>query len=313
MPQHDYTENWDSFPSPIEEDELGGERVGFFFIDLGLAEIAPVADMPNLVRLRLNILQPDENGLPDDREAAVLNEMEDALVTVMASQFDGIYPGRVTVRKGALRPVTEEGAWRPVTEERALRPATESERSFYFYLGKKTSGDEELRGALLATLARVMADFPEYKYECRLQEDPEWKNYLEFMYPEPVQLQSMQNRRVVYQLMQHGDRLTVPRPVEHWIDFKTTQDREAYWNRVNAMGFELLEMSMVEADDDEDDEELRVTLLPPGEYPYSLHITRDDKVDYDSIDACVLPLWGLASEYDGNYDGWETGIVQGEE
>jgi len=272
MPNHEYTENWDSFPSPIGPDECGVERVGFFFIDLGLAEIAPVADMPNLVRLRLNILQPDDNGMPDDQEAAVLNEMEDALVTAVASQFDGIYPGRVTV---------------------------EGERSFYFYIGNRIAGRSTDTADYDKTLARVMADYPDYKYECRLQEDPEWKNYLEFMYPVPVQLQSMQNRRVVYQLMQHGDQLTVPRPVEHWILFKTQYDREAYWNAVNAMGFELLEM----ATDKENEEG----------YPFALHITRDDKVDYDSIDACVLPLWGLAEEHNGNYDGWETGIVQGEE
>ena len=259
MLDNEYTENWDSYPSPVDED-----RVGFFFIDLGLVDIAPIADKPNLVRLRLNILQPDDNGMLDDQEAAVLNEMEDALVTTMASQFDGVYPGRVTI---------------------------EGERSFYFYLGQKTAGYEE-------AFARVMADFPDYKYECRLQEDPKWENYLEFMFPEPVQLQSMQNRRVVYQLAQHGDQLTVPRTVEHWINFKTQYDREAYWNAVNAMGFELLEM----ATDEENDEG----------YSYSLHITRDDKVDYDSIDECVLPLWGLAKEYNGNYDGWETGIVSRE-
>jgi len=36
---------------------------------------------------------------------------------------------------------------------------------------------------------------------------------------------------------------------------------------------------------------------------------REDKVDYDSVDEYVLPLWSLAVEHDGNYDGWETGIV----
>jgi regulator of RNase E activity RraB len=119
------------------------------------------------------------------------------------------------------------------------------------------------------------------------------------MYPEPVQLQSMQNRRVVYQLAQHGDPLTVPRPVEHWIYFKTERDRETYWNRVNAKGFELTEMT-TDAENG-------------GECPYLLRITREDMVDYDSIDECVLPLWGLATELNGNYDGWETGIVGGEE
>ena len=258
MQEHEYTENWDSYPSPVD-----ATRVGFFFVDLGLVEIAPIVDKPNLVRLRLTILQPEETGMPDERESAVLNELEDLLVTTMASQFDGIYSGRVTI---------------------------EGERSFYFYIGVQTAGYDK-------ALARVMADFPGYVYECHLQNDPQWDNYLKFLFPEPVQLQSMQNRRVVYQLSQHGDQSDVPRPVEHWIYFKTKRDREAYWNKVNEKGFELIEMAT-----DRDN---------GGEYPYSLHITRDDKADYDCIDECVLPLWGLATEYNGNYDGWETGVVSG--
>ncbi len=257
--EYDYDENWDVYPSPVDEG-----RTGFFFVDLGLAEIAPVAERPNLLSLKLRIMRPDENGMPVDNESSTLNNIEDSLVTVMASKFGGLYAGRVTI---------------------------EGVRTFFFYIGEKTAGYDK-------TLIAAMADFPDYAFDYDLQEDPAWECYLDFLSPEPVQYQSMQNRRVVMQLMKHGDPLTVPRPVEHWIRFKTEHDREAYWNAVNEKGFELTEMSRFEAGE--------------TDYPYTLRIVREDKVDYDSVDEYVLPLWALAAEHDGDYDGWETGIVNEE-
>ena len=258
MHEHDYTENWDTYPSMVD-----GEQVGFFFVDLGLGDVAPVAGRANLVSLKLKIRRPNADGMPDEDEAATLNDLEDALATAMASKFDGIYAGRVTI---------------------------EGVRTFFFYLGAKTAGYEK-------TLAAAMADFPDYAFDHLLQADPDWECYFDFLSPEPVQYQSMQNRRVVFQLAQHGDPLTAARPVEHWIYFKTESGREAYWNAVNGNGFELVEMSR------QDDE---------TEFPYALRIVREDKVDYDSVDEYALPLWSLAAEHDGSYDGWETVIVTGE-
>ena len=257
--EYDYDENWDVYPSPVD-----GDKIGLFFVDLGLIEIAPIEDRPNLVSLKLKILRPGEDGLPDKSESQTLNDIEDALATTMASKFGGLYAGRVTM---------------------------EGVRTFFFYLGAKTTGYDK-------AVAGAMAVFPDYAFDHLLQEDPEWDCYLNFLYPEPVQFQSMQNRRVVFQLSQHGDPLTAARPVEHWIHFKTESGREAYWNVINAQGFELVEMSKYEEED---------------EYPYRLRIVREDKVDYDSVDEYVLPLWSLAIEHDGDYDGWETSIVQGKE
>ena len=262
MSEYDYDENWDVYPSQVD-----GDKVGFFFVDLGLAGIAPVEEKPNLVSLKLKILQPDENGMPNESESATLNEIEDALVTAMASKFGGMYAGRVTI---------------------------EGVRTFFFYLGEKTAGYDK-------TFAAAMAAFPQYAFDYDLQDDPDWECYSDFLFPEPVQYQSLQNRRVVFQLSQHGDPLTARRPVEHWIHFKTEHDREAYWNAVNENGFELVEMSRYESEDDGEEE---------TEYPYTLHIVRDDMVDYDSVDEYVLPLWALAAEHDGTYDGWETQIVK---
>jgi hypothetical protein len=208
-----------------------------------------------------NFLQPNEKGMPTDLEAEVLNEIDDAMVATVVSQLGGIQAGRVT---------------------------TKGERSSYFYIGKQDVDYEK-------TFAKLLTDYPDYIFAYGSLEDPEWKCYLDFLYPAPIQLRSIMNGWVVRRLVKLGDSLTAPRPVAHWIYFRTQQDREAYWNVVNAKGFELVDMAT-----DEDNS---------SEYPFSLWITRDDKVDLESIDECVLPLWELASEHKGKYDGWETGVA----
>jgi len=245
----------------IRKNKESGKSNYEFMLD-STTTIAPIPDKPNLVLLRINIRQPNEKGMPTNQEADVLDEIENALVAAMESQFGGVYPGRVTV---------------------------EGERWFHFYISTPTAGYEQ-------TLAEVMANYPDYTFACRVAEDPEWKNYFKFLFPDPAQLQSMLNRRVVHELMKQGDQLTVPRPVAHWIYFKTQKDREAYWNVVKPKGFELVDMTTDEENS--------------SEYPHSLWITRNDKVDYESIDECVLPLWALADEHNGNYDGWEAGLTQ---
>jgi regulator of RNase E activity RraB len=45
-----------------------------------------------------------------------------------------------------------------------------------------------------------------------------------------------------------------------------------------------------------------------GKFPYKLHISRIDNVDFDSVDEYVLDLWEFANECNGDYDGWETSI-----
>jgi hypothetical protein len=87
----EYTESWNVYLS-----QLDGERTCVFLVDLGIAQVAPIADKPNLVILRLNILHPEENGFPGEQETIILNDIEDAIQKMAASQFDGVYPGRVS-------------------------------------------------------------------------------------------------------------------------------------------------------------------------------------------------------------------------
>jgi len=116
---------------------------------------------------------------------------------------------------------------------------------------------------------------------------------LEFLYPLPAQFQSIQNQRVLDSLGKNGDKLTKERPVDHWIYFKSATDVDDFLSKIKDDGFEIV-------DNDYD--------VQFGDAPFRLHISRTDKVDYDSIDDYVLYLWKLAGDCNGEYDGWETSV-----
>jgi uncharacterized protein (TIGR01619 family) len=165
------------------------------------------------------------------------------------------------------------------------RLTSDGNRDIYFYLGDITLVDK--------TISDVMVSYPRYSFDYGTKEDEKWGGYFDFLYPLPQQLQSIQNRRVIANLEKGGDKLTKERPVDHWIYFKTEQDKRQFWDKIKNDGFKIVT--------DDHDKSL-------GENPYRLHISRVDKVDQNSVDEYVIHLWKLAGELNGDYDGWETSI-----
>lgn len=232
--------------------------IGSFYIDLGLSKVAPLNDKPNLVWISLKMNNPRDDGLSSSEEFDILSEIEDSLQEFIAKNHNSIYAGRLT---------------------------NNSNRDFYFYMGDTAFYDK--------TISEAMVKFPSYIYDFGIKEDNEWESFFEFMYPNPKQYQSIQNRRVVENLESHGDPLTKERQVDHWIYFKTQTDRENFLNRIKDEGFQIINKDFT---------------ADSSEFPYSLHIARVDNVDLDSVNKYVLNLWELAEECNGDYDGWETSV-----
>ena len=90
-----------------------------------------------------------------------------------------------------------------------------------------------------------------------------------------------------------GDTLTKAREVNHWVYFKTVEDRKMFFAEVSTKGFTLQNERFV------DDAE---------EYPYSLQISRIDSADSESVNDYTMYLYRTALEYNGDYDGWETSV-----
>jgi uncharacterized protein (TIGR01619 family) len=165
------------------------------------------------------------------------------------------------------------------------RLTSDNHRDFYFYFGETKNYEQ--------TVSEVMQNFSDYKYGIGTKIDKEWDGYLNFLFPLPEQYQRIQNRKVVDNLVKNGDKLEAKREVMHWIYFTNENDRENFIKKIGAENFKVEEKNKINEN---------------KEFPYNLRISRIDKVDYENIDEYTIYLWKLASENNGEYDGWETSV-----
>ncbi|MBE2256068.1 MAG: DUF695 domain-containing protein [Ignavibacteria bacterium] len=234
------------------------DKLGVISVDLGLGKIASIADKPNVVWISLKMNNPNEEGLSSEDENGILIEIESELQEKIKSKHYASYVGRLT---------------------------SAGYMDFYFYIGDTLLYDK--------TISDVMITFPNYSYEYGTKEDKEWSGYFDFLYPLPQQLESIANKKVIEQLIKHGDDLTSSREVFHWIFFKSESDIDLFLDKIKNDNFTVESKNMLESSD---------------EYKYSLVIKRVDKVDLMSVDEYVFYLRHIADEAGGFYDGWETSI-----
>ena len=167
------------------------------------------------------------------------------------------------------------------------RYTQDGKRDFYFYTNDTSHYEQYIKS--------VLQNFPSYTWTVSASRDAELSNYLNVLYPTQKEMEHIQNRRVVDDLRQKGDALTAARKVDHFIFFKTEADRKKFARAVQDSGF-VVENAGKE--------------IGVKDRPYSLHISRTDKVDYNSIDKVSIYLWELALHHFGKYDGWETFVVK---
>jgi len=166
------------------------------------------------------------------------------------------------------------------------RYTSNGKRDFYFYTNDTSSCHSHVE--------KIVKPY-QYRFTVLCKDDPQLSNYTYTLYPTQVELQRIYNRRMIDHLVKAGDQLTAPRVVDHLLFFKTDDDRRKFAKEVI---------------------EKRFTVIGAGEekgvkeQPFSLEISRVDKVDEDSIEEVSLYLWELALKYGARYDGWETFVVK---
>jgi len=161
------------------------------------------------------------------------------------------------------------------------RLTSDNRRNLYFYFDEHTLYDK--------IISEVMVAYPNYEYDFGIKEDAGWTVYLDFLYPLPSQYQGIMNRRVLINLEKHGDNHDLPRKVDHYVYFNTENDRLNFIDNIKDDGF-VIEHTDVKEDG--------------KDYPYSLHLTKIDKVDYNSINKVTVSLLEKAENFNGYYDGW---------
>jgi len=159
-------------------------------------------------------------------------------------------------------------------------------RDFYFYASTAENWSKQVDAFMRA--------FPAYRYECSGRADPRWSVYRELLYPSDEDLQRIGNRRVCDSLANHGDALEVARPIDHFIYFSQEAARAAYAEAVTKLGCRI-EQHIEPSDSDQ---------------RLGLRISNVGVPSLAEIDGLTLPLWRLAREHGGDYDGWGCHAVK---
>lgn len=228
-------------------------------VNLGVRDSVPDPSRPCLLWVFVILREPRDDGLSDSKEAPILQEIEDELSKAFKDNLRAEQVGHIT---------------------------TSGRCEFYFY-GPRS-------GQLEQVVTDVLEKFPGYKHQHGAEDDPDWRHYVDVLYPSAEDWQQIQNRSVLQALQDEGDPLTRPRVVSHWSYFKSTADRNRFIAKAVGAGFKVADQS--ESDD------------PAAELRCGVMLERVDRVDWNSINKITLELFRLANELGGEYDGWETSI-----
>lgn len=249
-----HQEDWAAYLTTIEND-----KVGSIVVDLGLKKAAPISTKLNRLRIDIKIKNPRPNGLPSDPEFGILGEIDDRLSSDLKINNGAVFAGHLFC---------------------------EGMMSLYLYISDETSFKE--------TVSEAMSHYPDYAYTSKVDREEKWESYNDFLYPLPIQMQSIQNGRVVENISSQGDSLKKERNVVHWIYFKKEADRERFIASLEGLDFTV--------------ESKHKTSV--GDSTFVLQLSRHDKVDHQSVDSYTLDLWQKANDAGGEYDGWETEVVR---
>ena len=231
--------------------------------NLALIEVAPLEGLTQRLQFYIKMQNPRPDGLSSNEEYPILCDIEDAIGE--KAEATGAVSAGVVKSEGFLE--------------------------LWFY----TQNAE----ALAKTCEEALQAFEGYQSGYNIAEDPEWEDYFGFLYPDEFSYQTMQNRKVLMQLEKNGDKMEVPREIDHFIYFKEAAQQQAFAKEAEAKGFK------VRFNDDEFVEDRKAE---GKEYPYMVEATREDSPL--AIDDIVWDLLELASPFEGNYDGWGCVNVQ---
>ena len=222
-----------------------------FFLDLALAVHAPLAALPQRLHVTANLKRPRADGMRDRLEAEELHAMEDA-VTQVVERLGGRYVGRIT--------------WQG-----------RSDTVFYVPGG-------------LSDLSAIVEAAAGYEPSLRLEPDPEWRFFREFLMPSPYQHQTMLNRQVLAALAEHGDDGTASRQVDHTFTCRTPTPLEQLGAALQREGYQV------------------ETVVRGEGGAYVLEAHAPDAPAWPRMDEVTAELFQLMPQ-GVQYDGWSCAVV----
>lgn len=256
--------------------KLWNENCDFYFrdiggyptvinLDLGASDWAPLATHSWRVEVRVPLQWPREDGLRRREEAPILFALEDELCRRFAAVAELLFVGRL-VGAGQL---------------------------YLFFYG--TPAAQGAEPALREILDSVRGDHDAF---LSVKPDPDWDLYLDFLLPDPIDLQIMINRRQLETLADQGDDGNLPREVEHSAIFArhTAADRAA--RLLGETGFLV-------------DRPRPVTGLRSGDpaLRWELDFSRVDALASGRIHEICAELMDIVLASEGDYEGWTSLVL----
>ena len=231
------------------------DKPASILLDLGLGREAPLPGLSLMAYISLDFQNPDENGMSRREEYDRLMEIEDALTAALDNK-SSLYVGRCT---------------------------TNGQRDFFFYRLARDDWQDKV--------AAVMSAFPEYAWEVGTHDEPAWDTYLDFLFPYEKSMDEIQNNRVRRSLAEHGDDLSAPRSIDHWLYFPSPEDRSAFRAEAEKEGF----TAHIQEEQEKSGE-------------WCVRLEREDIPD--ELDDVTWSLRELAGARGGRYDGWGAMVVK---
>lgn len=161
----------------------------------------------------------------------------------------------------------------------------EGARHFYSYVD--CAGVE-----IEAFLAEIIEETG-YELEFMLETDPEKARYWDDLYPPEEGWNLIVDSKIVQSHADSDDQLEVPRRVDFWIDFADVSNLDAFEQWATSEGFEVERQDAPVNDVD----------------PHSVLIARESAIELDKIHALTAAIFAKSKELDGEYVGWECGVV----
>ena len=178
--------------------------IASIFLNIALAQGAPIADKHLLQWVFLRLKSPRPDGLSATEEMAVLIDIEEALIRELFTSCHAVLGGRIT---------------------------TLGIREFYFYGQSIDQFEDAVRAAL--------QPFAGYEFALGNQEDRKWSQYFDVLYPPPEEMQRISNWELLERMRYAGDDLSVVREVNHWLYFPSKQARRSFQEASVQAGFKV--------------------------------------------------------------------------
>jgi hypothetical protein len=248
------TGDWDTYLARYEKGP------GSTLVNMSLKQKAPDSTRPFLFAAGVKFKNCTTDGLPAPTAFITLNRISDSIVALL-----GRHPGSLLTGTFSYQ----------------------CERKDYFYVSDTTG--------LKTAVTRLLADFfPGYTPAFLIKEDKAWDAYLHFLYPNEETRLFMYNQGIVMRLEKSGDNTALPRPIDHFLFFKTEKDRECFIYKAISQQYKIVTKDSTDR----------------KEGPYRLQITRNDKADLETVNKITSWVKKEAARCKGEYEGWETVILQ---